>query len=136
MLTAAYHTAASQTASEVSGTVAAAGASDLLAGLIDRVPGDLTAAYGGMPDLLDRLDDGFTDSVQSAAWEAGQAGKVDTYRSNDIDNVRLAASPGCCDFCAGYDGRILPPDSDGVPPLHRGCTCDLETLPPPEPQES
>lgn len=57
------------------------------------------------------------------------AGTLDSAERQQIAHVQLVASAGECEFCAGYDGRIMPIDhEEGMPPLHNGCSCDVEPL--------
>lgn len=83
------------------------------------------------------------DIFASSSWAAGAVtgeltaalttGMRDGSIAQKISYVRLDASSGECDFCAGYDGRILEVDDDaGMPPLHRSCNCDITALEPDE----
>lgn len=59
---------------------------------------------------------------------ATTAGTLDATQRQGIRRVRLV-SDGGCEFCDDYDGRILDlDDENGMPPLHRGCACDIEPL--------
>lgn len=88
--------------------------------------------------LLSRDPETNLDAVASTASEsfatneltnALAAGTRDVAEKYGMTHVRIVASAGDCDFCDGYDGRIMSPDdSDGMPPLHRGCSCDIEPL--------
>lgn len=61
------------------------------------------------------------------------AGEAAAYHQGDV-LIRIVAEEGACEFCAGYDGRILAPDdTDGLPPLHSpGCDCGIEAITPEE----
>lgn len=57
------------------------------------------------------------------------AGSLDAAQQQQLEYVRIVTSAGECDFCQGYADRILSIDEDsGMPPLHRGCQCDIEPL--------
>lgn len=57
------------------------------------------------------------------------AGTIDSAQQQQIFVVQIVTSAGECEFCEGYAGRILHIDeTDGMPPLHRGCACDIEPL--------
>lgn len=59
------------------------------------------------------------------------AGTLDASQQQQIFVVQIVASTGDCEFCQGYDGRILHIDeTEGMPPLHNGCGCDIEPLEP------
>lgn len=61
---------------------------------------------------------------------AMSAGTLDSAQRQKLAVVELVASTGECEFCQGYDGRILRIDEDaGMPPLHRGCQCTVDPLP-------
>lgn len=58
------------------------------------------------------------------------AGTLDSATKQNLAYVELVVSPGECEFCTGYEGRIMKVDqTSGMPPLHVGCQCDIEPLP-------
>lgn len=59
------------------------------------------------------------------------AGTLDSAEKQNLAYVEFVVDGGDeCDFCVGYDGRIMKLDeTSGFPPLHRGCQCDIEPLP-------
>lgn len=91
--------------------VAVALLSDNPAGNIDQV-------------MVDRPEVFATTELTGAAT----AGALDAAQAAKVEYVRITATPEC-EFCAGYEGRILAlDDDDGMPPLHNGCNCDVEPL--------
>jgi hypothetical protein len=76
------------------------------------------------------LDEPFAETIVSADLTVTlSAGLLDGCEAAEIARVQISASAGDCEFCQGYDGRILDINDDsGMPPLHRGCACDLEPL--------
>lgn len=117
-----------------------------LEALLDAVPGIREAlistaitAVAGVLVSNDRAD-AITDVFGSSDWlepftsaeltPAISAGTLDAAARQDIAFVELVAGGDECDFCQGYDGRILRLDEDaGMPPLHRGCQCSVDPLP-------
>lgn len=108
----------------------------------------LTIAAGVADALLSRDDpaaaiDAYV-SPENEAWATTAAAELtdpitagvqDGSKVAGVENVRLV-SDGGCEFCDGYDGRIMAIDDDeGMPPLHPGCQCDIEPLEPGAPGE-
>lgn len=59
---------------------------------------------------------------------ATTAGALGAAGAQHLGYVRIVSTPEC-EFCQGYEGRILGTDEeDGMPPLHHGCQCDIEPL--------
>lgn len=70
-----------------------------------------------------------SSTLQVEITSAITVGTQDGCQAAGIANVRLVAAGAECEFCQGYDGRIMPFDDDsGMPPLHRGCECGIEPL--------
>ena len=118
-----------------------------LVNTLSRLPVDVLAGYvtGRMVTALvnntDPTDALTAVSVDLGEWAGTQAdamvtdpltqGKVATFERNFVSHMRLTASAGDCEFCTGYDGRIMTADDEGgLPPLHAHCSCDVEALEP------
>jgi hypothetical protein len=116
-----------------------------LSSLLDSVPGLRTALIGGATAAIAGalLSDDPQAAVQAALDDTDRyetfasvqlttaytAGTLDGADAAGSRYVQLVASADECDFCAGYDGRIMAvDDTDGMPPLHNGCQCDIEPL--------
>ena len=116
-----------------------------LKALWDSAPDALIAGVIGLTvDALLSQDpesnlDTVTNADADAPWAdtfasneltpALSAGSLDVAEQYGMKHVRITASAGECDFCAEYDGRIMELDDEsGMPPLHRGCACDIEPL--------
>lgn len=121
-----------------------------------EAPGRLAALLDSVPDLRDTLIAGaiglavdaltstrpeenltdvlgtaeFVDTFASVELTATcTAGTLDAAEAQNLVYVQLVVGGGECDFCQGYDGRIMSIDDDeGMPPLHNGCQCDVEPL--------
>lgn len=115
-------------------TLMAAAAPVAAAALVASVAGLVASALrSDDPDAIDRVlsDDTWATTAASVELTASlSAGTLDGCAKVDIAHVRLVVSGDECEFCQGYDGRIMTTDEDGgMPPLHRGCVCDIEPLP-------
>lgn len=87
----------------------------------------------------DNVEDALEDELTDEEWaetttgalitEPYTQGQLALHEKNGVKYVEFNASDGC-DFCAGYDGRILTiaDDESGMPPLHNGCNCTIEPL--------
>lgn len=98
----------------------------------------ITAVAGALVSR-DR-DTAITDVFDTGSWAGTfatveltasiSAGTLDSAVRQKLAVVELVAGGDECDFCQGYDGRILGLDEDaGMPPLHRGCQCTVDPLP-------
>jgi hypothetical protein len=112
--------------------------------VLDAIPGSreilVGLAVGAVADALLSTDpDAVGAALAGGGWAepftateltpAIAAGTLDSCEQQKIYVVRIVASSGDCEFCEGYDGRILHLDeTSGMPPLHRGCSCDIEPL--------
>lgn len=118
-------------------TTAVAVGAAIIATLNDRIAKTLTDnSADNIPDAIATLwtatdyPDWVRDRIDGALTDPITQGQVASAEANNIEHVQLVASEGDCDFCAGYDGRILtlPDDESGLPPLHNNCLCDIAPL--------
>jgi hypothetical protein len=106
-------------------------ARDVLIGIGVGLVADALISDNPDANLTSVLDDHeFVDSFAGTELTGSlAAGTLDSAQKQEIYVVQIVASDGDCEFCQGYDGRILHLDeTDGMPPLHRGCSCDIEPL--------
>lgn len=111
--------------------------------LLDSIPGSREILVGAATALI--VDNLRSDTPQTVladvvgpqtevfagveATVAFTAGSLDSAEKQGLARVRIVADDGDCDFCEAYSGRVLELDDDsGMPPLHRGCQCDIEPL--------
>lgn len=100
--------------------------------VVAGVAGALVARTDDTEAAIDEFLDGdYAETFAGVELTAPlSAGTLDGCDKAEIARVRVAASEGDCSFCGDYDGRIMTTDEEGgMPPLHNGCTCDLEPLP-------
>lgn len=102
----------------------------LIAGVIGLAASALISdnPQDNLTNVLDGTD--HTEAFASVELTAVcTAGTLDSAEAQKLAYVQLATSAGECEFCEGYADRIMSIDDDeGMPPLHRGCQCDLVPL--------
>lgn len=112
-------------------TIIAAKGNDLAQTLVDY---SATNVADALTDALND-DDWATSWIDHAGHEASVTADAAVYETRG-SAVRIKVQPGECDFCEGYDGRVLSPDNtSGLPPLHLHCICQIEEVTDEEPTE-
>ena len=82
--------------------------------------------------LTKRIEGYFTENTQIRAEmvsrteviSASNEGALHRYELEGVDKAEYYISPGACEVCVPYDGKIYATkDSHGIIPIHPNCRC-------------